>query len=38
MLNQPTVYKSNGVIVSQIYDVAITPTLSQGDYMLGFTR
>jgi len=30
-----TVYKSNGVIVSQIYDVAITPTLSQGDYMLG---
>lgn len=30
-----TTYKSNGVIVSQIYDVAITPSLAAGDYMIG---
>ena len=30
-----TTYKSNGVITSQIYDVAITPSLSAGDYMIG---
>ena len=39
-----TTYKSNGVIVSQLYDVAITPSSANGDYMMalqdndGFSR
>lgn len=32
--NKPTItYKSNGVVVTQLYDVAITPNLATGNYV-----
>lgn len=32
--NPTTTYKSNGVINTQLYDVAITPNLTSGNYMM----